>query len=78
MTPERFRIVKHLTATLFALAMVSIFVLGIDGVLRGVGTLTRLFADRAPAAAPAEPAPEPGVVRAIIVPPDGATSGKTD
>ena len=78
MTPERFRIVKHLTASLFALAMVSIFVLGIDGVIRGMQTLTQLFAARAPAAAPAEPPSEPGVVRAVIIPADGATSGKPD
>jgi hypothetical protein len=68
MTPTRFRIVKHLTATLFALTAVGILVLGFDGLLRAMRKLT-LAITPPPAAAPAVEAPmSPGVVPAFVVP----------
>jgi hypothetical protein len=73
MTEKRFRAVKHLTAALFAAVMVGIFVAGIDGVIRGVHELTRVLAARAPQPA-TEPPATPGVVPALILPPDGAAT----
>ena len=73
MTPQRFRIVKHATASLFALVMAGLFVLGFDGLLRGMQKLAEAFAARPPAATapPAEGPATPGVVPAFIVPPPG-------
>jgi hypothetical protein len=72
MTPTRFRIVKHLTATLFAVTMAGLFVLGVDGLLGAMQKLARAFAatEQPPAAAaPAAQAPAvPGVVPAFVVP----------
>jgi hypothetical protein len=76
-TPKRFRIVKHLTAALFATAMAGLFVLGVDGLLRGVHELTRLFGAPPPAAAPAaDSGATPGVVPTFIVPAKGDASGE--
>ena len=78
MTPKRFRIVKHVTAALFATAMAGLFVLGIDGLIRGVHEMTRVFAAAPPAASPVTDSDAPpGVVFAFIVPADGAASGAT-
>ena len=78
MTPTRFRIVKHGTATLFAIAMAGLFVLGVDGLIRGVHKMTRVFAAAPPAASPVTDSDAtPGVVPAFIVPADGAASGAT-
>lgn len=77
MTPERFRILKHGTAALFAVVMVTLFVLGVDGLITGMQRIARIFASSQPppaAEAPA-PAPTPGVVPAFVVPPEGAGDG---
>lgn len=70
MTPARFRIVKHLTATALAVTVVGVFVLGLDGMIGAMQKLTRLFASAPPpAAVPAAETPAaPGVVRAFVVP----------
>jgi hypothetical protein len=83
MTPVQFRLVKHLTATLFAVAMVGLFLLGVDGLIGAMQKLSRVFTS-APRPAPVElPAPEGvathGVVPAFVVPaedtaPEPATS----
>jgi hypothetical protein len=79
MTPTRFRIVKHLTATVFALTLTGLLVLGFDGIIGAMQKLTRVYATRpppTPAEAPAAEAPAtPGVVPAFIVPADAAKSG---
>jgi hypothetical protein len=76
MSPTRFRIVKHLTAALFAASMAGLFLLGVNGVFRGVHELTRVFAAPPPAAAPVrDSGATPGVVLTFIVPADGAASG---
>ncbi len=77
MSPTRFRIVKHVTAALFAASMAGLFLLGVDGLFRGVHELTRLFAAPPPAAAPVrDPDVTPGVVSTFIVPADGTASGE--
>ena len=77
MSPTRFRIVKHLTAALFAASMAGLFLLGVDGLFRGVHELTRLFAAQPPAAAPvSDSGATPGVVSVFIVPADGNASGE--
>lgn len=71
MTPQRFRLVKHATAALFAVTVVGVLALGFDGLLRAMQKLSGLLVAPAPPAAEpiAEPAPEPGVVPAFVVPP---------
>lgn len=79
MTPQRFRLVKHLTALAFALAMSGVFVLGVDGLIGGMQRLSRLFASPPPAAdtaaAGAGEVTTPGVVPAFIVPAEPAPRG---
>lgn len=80
MKPTRFQVVKHATAALFALAVVGVFVLGFDGLLRAMGQLTDLLVARQAARSTAAPAAEapatPGVVPAFVVPPDESAVGK--
>ena len=77
MSPTRFRIMKHLTAGLFAASMAGLFMLGVDGLFRGVHELTRLFAAPPPATAPVrDSGATPGVVSIFIVPADGTASGE--
>lgn len=72
MTPSRNRIARQLTAALVATVAISLLMLGFDGFLRGMHTLTRIYF--APRAAPPPPATEvvaaPGVVPAFVVPPE--------
>ena len=79
MTPAHFRIAKHLTAGLAALAAAGLLVFGFDGVLSAMQKLTRIYAtptpSAAPEAAPAATPATPGVVPAFVVPADPAGSG---
>lgn len=76
MTPAQFRLVKHLTATLFAVAMVSLFLLGVDGLIGAMQKLSDVFASAPPPAPLESPAPEavatPGVMPAFVVPAEDA------
>jgi hypothetical protein len=72
MMPTRFQIAKHLTATIVAVTMAGLLLLGFDGLLVAMRKLANVVG-AAPAPAPvAAPAPEvvetPGVVRTFIVP----------
>lgn len=70
MTPTRFDIAKHLTATLFAVTLVGLLVLGVDGMLGAMQKLTRLVTAAPPAAA------VPAVVPAFVVPADEGASAQ--
>lgn len=83
MTPKRFRITRNLTAAIAAVIAVSVFLLGVDGLLGAMQRLTQLMnaaPPSAPAPAPApvaEAAATPGIVPAFIVPADDAVSGRS-
>ncbi len=70
MTPARNRVARNLTAAVFAALAVSLFLLGVDGLLGAMQRLTRLMGSAPPpAVAPAaEVATTPDVVPAFIVP----------
>lgn len=73
MTPNGFRLAKHLTAAIVAIAMAGLLLLGFDGMLgamRKLATVVSAMRAPPPVAAPAPAVVEtPGVVQAIIVPP---------
>jgi hypothetical protein len=71
MAPNHFRIAKHLTAAIVAIAMAGLLLLGFDGLLVAMRKLADVVraAPPPPAAAPAPAAVEtPGVVQTFIVP----------
>ncbi len=74
MTPSRFRLAKHLTAAIVAVAMAGLLLLGFDGLLVAMRKLASVVSSTPappPVAAPAPAVAEtPGVVQTFIVPAD--------
>lgn len=74
MTPNRFRIAKHLTAVTLAVAMAGLLLLGFDGMLVAMRKLADVVSAAPPPPPVAAPAPEvvatPGVVQTFIAPAD--------
>lgn len=77
MTPAHLRFARNLTASLFAAAMVALFLLGVDGLVGAMQKLTRVFATVPPAPPPAAAPATPGVVPAFVVPAGEAGDGTT-
>jgi hypothetical protein len=76
MTPAQFRLVKHLTAALFAVSMAGLFLLGADGLIGAMQKLSRVVATAPPPARAEFSSPEaaatPGVMPAFVIPADDA------
>lgn len=72
MTPKAFRIAKHLTSAIVAVAMAGLLLLGFDGLLvamRKLATVVSAAPAPTPAPAPASAVVDtPGVVQTFIVP----------
>jgi hypothetical protein len=72
MTPNRFRIAKHLTATILAVTMAGLLLLGFDGLLVAMRKLANVVSAAPAPPAVTAPAPAvvetPGVVQTFIVP----------